>query len=365
MASVRPAPPLIDDLRTQLELMEGRAPSCRRVLEALATLLTGPEGAALERRFEKAWFKRTFSVYYERPLLLLAALRYDAIAEGEAHPLHAALRSDRPDAEAVTVERILAAFAPERLGIWMTLRTRRVQTNETKRSVVWRWPAAVVGCDERGRPVTLVDVGASAGLNLVADAVDIAWTSTDGEPIPVARALDVRSRAAFDLRPLDVRKSGDRQWLEACIWPGETERIAHLRRAMDAFLYAAPPVEIAIATASAVPERLPGLSRSVGDAGIVIVYQSMVAGYLAPSERSAYEAAMDRWLESARPGGALWTSLEIGDSTDGAFGTRIEARFAERGVLRTLELARTGYHPETLAVDRDAERELARVFARG
>jgi hypothetical protein len=354
---------LAESLQAQLELMGSRAPSCRRVLESLVTILSGPGGTALESQFGRAWSKRSFSAYYERPLLVLAALRYDALDEGEAHPLHAALGADVPDPDMVTTARVAQALAADRLGVWMTLRTRRVQTNETKRSVVWRWPAALVGCEGGRRALTLIDVGASAGLNLTADDLDVDWSATDGGPIPLGRHLDVRVRQGFDLRPLDVRKSADRRWLEACVWPGEHERLAQLRLAIEAFAQARPQAELTITTASAVPERLPSLAARAGDGGVVIVYQSMLTGYLAPNERAAYHAGLDRWLTSSPPAGALWMSLEIGDSTDGELGTRIEARFATGGVVRSLELAQTGYHPTTLAIDRAAERELAAAFA--
>ena len=63
------------------------------------------------------------------------------------------------------------------------------------------------------------------------------------------------------------------------------------------------------------------------------------------------------------PADVPYSQLEIGNSQDAEIGTLVEARFYDGSAIRTLELARTGYHPETLHVDRAAERELAVCFA--
>ncbi len=363
MVGTRPPSTLVEDIQAQLALMGARAPSYGAVLRTLATLLIRPDDDGLRERFDHAWSKRSFGAYYERPLLLLATLRYDALVEGSSHPLFSAIAADDPDASSVTSDRLARALAADRLGFWMTLRNRRVQTNEPRRSVVWLWPAALVGCAARKRPVALVDVGASAGLNLAADGFSHGWLASDGGEIPVAREIDAKSRHGFDMRPLDVRKPEDRRWLEACVWPGEHTRLAQLRQAVDAFTRTTPPAKVSIATASAVPEKLAPFSRTVREGGLVIVYQSMLTGYLAPHERAAYERGMDRFLTSSPPCTALWVTLEIGNSQDAELGTLVEARFFDGSAVRTLELARTGYHPQTLHIDRAAESELSECFA--
>jgi hypothetical protein len=347
--------PLAEDIERQLVLMADRAPSCRRVLEELRGLVDAESGGELLGRFEKVWQRRSFSAYYERPLLVLAALRDDALVEGRTHPLWRALGRDAPDAAAVTREAVAASVAKERLGFWMSLRTRRVQTNEVRRALVWLWPAALAGCGAGRRALAIVDIGASAGLNLSADGVDVEWTADDGGPIERAAAVNAHARLGFDTRPLDVRKPDDRRWLEACVWPGETDRLELQARAIDAFFAATPSPELSIATASAVPVRLAQLVREAPKNGLVIAYQSMMVGYLTPHEREAYERGMTAWLESAPARRAAWVQLEIGDSTEAERGTRIEVRVATGGGAARFEIGRTGYHPRTVHVDRQAE----------
>ena len=58
------------------------------------------------------------------------------------------------------------ALDPTRESAYRALAERWVQTNDTLRSVIWRWPAWLAGCEGGARPLCLVDLGASAGLNL-------------------------------------------------------------------------------------------------------------------------------------------------------------------------------------------------------
>src|SRR5690349_10233774 len=54
-----------------------------RELVLLESLLCGPQAnAPIVERLGKAWRSRTFRAYYERPLLLAAALRLEAMQEG-------------------------------------------------------------------------------------------------------------------------------------------------------------------------------------------------------------------------------------------------------------------------------------------
>jgi hypothetical protein len=80
-----------DLLSARHELFAGRHAVYQRLAGVLATLLAEGE---LCGSFERAWRSREFPTMYERPLLLMAALRVDALDEGPAHPLHGALAVD-------------------------------------------------------------------------------------------------------------------------------------------------------------------------------------------------------------------------------------------------------------------------------
>jgi hypothetical protein len=349
---------LDEDLTQQLLLMGNRSPPYRRTLELLARLLGEAAGKRITQMIASAWERRTFEGTYERPLLLLAALRYDALVEGPTHPLFEGLAAERPVASAVTMDRLATALGPERMGFWITLRTRRVQTNEVSRSVTWLWPAILGGCSDRRRALAIFDVGASAGLNLIADRLRLGWQRRGSGPIHAPLALDVRSRVGVDPRPLDAKKKEDREWLRAAIWPGETARQSRLDAALAAFEHSTPPPELQLARASSVPGMLDGVTRSVASGGLVIVYQTLLRAYLRAEEREPYASGMHAWLVAGSPGERAWATLELEDSSDPNFGCAIEVHVSTGGGAETVKLARVGYHPEAVEPLPGAEQQL-------
>jgi hypothetical protein len=351
----RGARELEQDLERQIELMGTRAPSYRGLLSELLELLRAP-GSSLGRAFERAWQRRSFAAFYERPLLVLACIRHDALIEGESHPLWASVASDQAALAIPSREQVAAAIAPERLGVWMALRTRRVQTNEVRRAVTWLWPAALAG---GRRPIALADVGASAGLNLVADGVELEWLDQAGAALPIARRANLIARLGFDTRPLDALRLDDVRWLRACVWAGETERLRLLDAALAAFERAAPRPEVTQLTASAVPARLGQLLRTMPDDGLLLAYHTLVLEYLPAPERDGYEQGMLELLRSAPRGRAAWLTLELADESDLEHLAALQAHVATGGEPARLQLARAGYHPTTLVVDQQAAREFA------
>ncbi|MBC8066881.1 MAG: DUF2332 family protein, partial [Deltaproteobacteria bacterium] len=147
---------LAEDLAEHRKLIGDANPVYARAVEQLAVLLCGPAASQpVVARMERAWRQRSFEAAYERPLLLLAALRHDALITGPEHPLARAFADEHPELAAVSRVALTRGLDPDRLPIWLALATRRVQTNDVSRAVAWRWPAALAG----QRPIALVDVG--------------------------------------------------------------------------------------------------------------------------------------------------------------------------------------------------------------
>lgn len=352
---------LAEDLEAERRLLESRCPPYARALELLPAVLEGAAGRVLAA----AWERRRFFAFYDRPLLLLAALRADARAEGPGHPLFAAFAADPPDAGAVTPQALASALGPSRGRLNDALGRRTVQTNETSRAVAWLWPAALAGASGGARPVALADVGASAGLNLVADALPGPWRFADGSAVPVARGVHAAARLGLDSAPLDAARAEDADWLRACVWPGEREREERLEAALAAYAAARArpdaPVLLPIAAGS-VPARLGVLSGSA-QGTLVIAYQTLLRDYLSPAERADYLAGMRDWLATHPPGQALWVELEVAQDGDPTLSCVLAAHVREPGgELRTLALARCGPHPAVLAQDPAAVAELERVL---
>lgn len=365
-AARRGADGIRDDLARQLTLMANRAAPYRKIVPMIVQILDDrTQGPVLLSSMQRAWQNREFRAFYERPLLLFAALRADALADGPSHPLHAALRDAAPDPDALTETALKAALSPSQTGLWTSLGLRRVQTNETSRALAWLWPAALARCSDGARPLLLVDVGCSAGLNLIGDMLPPVWTTTGRVQLPVVRRPKIVGRFGLDERPLDVERTDDARWLRACIWPGDTQRLQRLDAALAAFREArarGQRVELLRRDATAAPAYVRNVAAAAPPDTLTIVYQTMMSGYLDATARSAFEDGLDRLVVSSPPRSVLWVDLEV---TGPATSPRpaelwVHARAGDQRVR--LMLGTTGYHPAEVSVRQDAVRDLTRIL---
>jgi hypothetical protein len=217
---------------------------------------------------------------------------------------------------------------------------RPVQTNETARC------AALLGgfleiARATGRPLRLLEVGASAGLNLAFDRYryelgDERWGPRDsrvkiraaltGRP-PLHTPLEVASRAGCDARPLDPRSDEDRLTLTSYVWMDQSERLARLGAALDV----AAEADIAIERASAaewIEDQLRDEQRHVTS----VVFHSIVMQYLPDDERERFEVAV-----RTAPGSVAWLRMEPADEL-----TDVRLTLFPEAEERLL--ARAGYH---------------------
>lgn len=120
------------------------------------------------------------------------------------------------------------------------------QTNEVRRAAVLL-PALAHAADGDDTPVELLELGASAGLNLRFDQFRLdtpdgglgpetsslrltpAWSG----PLPRGPLPPVVQRRGVDLNPLDVSKKADRLRLMAYLWPDQPERARLTAAATD------------------------------------------------------------------------------------------------------------------------------------
>ncbi|MFD3463092.1 DUF2332 domain-containing protein [Nocardia fluminea] len=184
-------------------------------------------------------------------------------------------------------------------AISATALCRRTQTNEAGRAatllpVLARLPG----------PLSLIEVGASAGLCLYPDRFsyryDTAALDPDDGPSPVVltckttgavpipdRLPLVVHRAGVDLNPLDAGESEDRQWLSALVWPGQDDRLSRLRSACE--IAAADPPTIVTGDLN---ERVSELVHAAPRESTVVVFHSAVLSYLSPQAREDFRATV-------------------------------------------------------------------------
>jgi hypothetical protein len=123
-----------------------------------------------------------------------------------------------------------------------------------------------------------------------------------------------------------------------------------------AYAGARPPV-VEQADAAEIPARLEARLADLPPSCLKLVYQTVVIDYLPADVRAAYVAGMEAYL--ARAPEAVWLQLEQEPGPDPAFPAAIRATLRGRGdSVASLVLARTGYHPATVAIDGEAVERL-------
>lgn len=128
--------------------------------------------------------------------------------------------------------------------------TRRVQTNEVRRCAFLFPTFSLVSTLGSEKPLSLIEIGTSAGLNLLWDYYQydygfgtilgqqnssvVIHSSFRGDKRPsLSSSLPVvADRMGIDLNIIDVREHQDALWFKALIWPEQQERTALLTNAM-------------------------------------------------------------------------------------------------------------------------------------
>ena len=200
-------------------------------------------------------------------------------------------------------------------AVKQTIRDRATQTNEVGRlatlTPVFAQIAAKVG------PLSLIEVGASAGLCLYPDRYDYAWpplgalTGTGGPtlsaaatgrlPVP-ARHPEIAWRGGVDLNPLDTGDDDAMAWLTNLVWPEQDARRARLGEAIAIAQQEEPTI-----VRGDLRAELPALLSEASRHGTPVVFHSAVIAYLDEDEREGFHDTMTDLVER---GSARWVSNE-------------------------------------------------------
>ena len=207
--------------------------------------------------------------------------------------------------------------------------SRATQTNEAGRCATLL-PSLAAIARAAGRPLALIEAGASAGLALYPDkyvyeyddgtsvtrlapgAGEATAAPAGGPPVlqctvagrvPLPAELpEVVWRAGIDLNPLDINDPVDVAWLEALIWPEQDFRRERLRRAI-AIAQQDPPLLVA----GDLNEQLVSLAGQAPPDAVLVVFHSAVMAYLDSSQRNAFRSTM---ATLAAERGCHWLSNE-------------------------------------------------------
>lgn len=187
------------------------------------------------------------------PHVLLAAVHAELL-RGVSHPLAEFYPSviERPlsavDENPVPAFREFCLEHEERLR--PVLETRRTQTNAVRRCTALFPAFEFVSQLADREPLALIELGASAGLNLLFDRYSYEYNDScvgtvdsslrlsaavrgDRDPPISAELPPIDSRVGVDLNPLDVTNEADARWLRALVWPEHKNRHRNLDLAIS------------------------------------------------------------------------------------------------------------------------------------
>lgn len=169
---------------------------------------------------------------------------------------------------------------------------RRTQTNEVRRSAAIL-PFVAAAIDGWDGPVHAVDVGAAGGLNTCLDRyaydygrgpigsgpLTLTCENRGGFALPAA-VPQFATRTAIDLAPVDVDDPAEVAWLEALIWPEQTDRLERFRAALA--VRRSTPVRVVAGDAA---EQISRLDDTLPPGGVAIWHT--IALYQAPERTQA------------------------------------------------------------------------------
>jgi hypothetical protein len=249
------------------------------------------------------------------PTVILAAL-HDLALAGRAPSLAAAYAAADGDAAAGAAIDTLVRMTDSVVAIAVR---RQPQTVDSGRCAVL-YPAIAeaarrVGADAVG----LIDVGCSAGLNLIVDRVGIAYgngqflgdpsspvqlsASIVGDrPLPTRAMPEVVARIGVDRDPLDVTDADDARWLRACLWPDQPERVARL----DAEIALAATTRPLLLRGNVV-EELPGAVARVPADALPVITTTWTLSRFPLESRLRFLHRLD---EAAAGRAVAWVSAE-------------------------------------------------------
>lgn len=231
--------------------------------------------------------------------LRLTGALHHAVLSGAAPDLAAHYPSQRPDWDMDRVWPIARDWLTANMAHVSAFIQSAPQTNETRRSIILL-PGFCKLVQRFGKPLHLLELGASAGLNQNWDRFNYktdTWQRSGDSgvtirtdwrapvPDPIQADIQVASRAACDLNPVDLTDPDQVLRLKCYTWPDQQERLSRLDAAIRLAQQAGTRVEQADAL-SWLTERLANRPSS----GVTVLYHSV---FLIYPPREVIAAIMD------------------------------------------------------------------------
>ena len=294
------------------------------------------------------------------PNLLFAAVHY-LLLRGAQHPLrdyYPALRARAVRNGKSLLFREFRDFClARRSEIEALVASRATQTNVVQRCTVLLPAFAEVFRRGGRRPLALIEIGPSAGLNLQWDRFRYAYrrdsdqrlTARWGDPdatvsveaqlrgsqrLPeLPSQIPVASRSGIELNPIDLDDDDAVMWLRALIWPDHLARQERLSAAIEVAQRHRPRLQAGDAAAA-----LPGAMAATPSEATLCVYGThTLYQFPADSRRAVYAALGEQGRErpvffvSSEGTGPGWSEVRLNHYRDGARATVELARCCPHG----------------------------------
>jgi hypothetical protein len=224
--------------------------------------------------------------------ILFGAVHY-LLLRGADHPLrrfypnlNGGTRIDGED----PVPHFLDFVARHREMLAPLIAAKVTNTNEVGRSSLLHAAFRAVAKDA-GEPLNLIEIGPSAGLNLIWDrygvryhrgsetfelpvadpALVIDCELRGGKNPPFGPAPKIASRVGLELNPVNLDDPDQRDWLRALVWPDTRGRFERLEAALKTYASDRPNIRVGSAL-----DLLPDALRAIPENQRVCVYHSYV-----------------------------------------------------------------------------------------
>jgi len=181
--------------------------------------------------------------------------------------------------------------------------TRVTNTNEIGRSALLHPGFRAIAAQVRA-PLSLIEIGPSAGLNLIWDSYGVNYrkdaaivakvnqaaalvieAELKGERLPPSGpAPEIGARIGLELNPVNLADADDRDWLRALIWPDQAARLKRLDSAIALFMTHQPPIRAGDALA-----LLPDALAAVPRGHVACVYHTIAVYQFSREMKQALE----------------------------------------------------------------------------
>lgn len=241
-----------------------------------------------------------------------------------------------------------------RADIERLIASRVTNTNEVGRSAVLHagFRALARKADE---PLNLIEIGPSAGLNMIWDrygvryrkggktVIEIAPDShlvidceLRGEKmVPLGPTPHVGRRIGLELNPVDLANPDDRDWLRALVWPDEIARGERLERAIALFDTVRPEIRAGDALA-----LLPEALRDMPENEPLCLYHTVVTYQFSHEMREGLNGILAA-ASFRRP---LWRLEMEAEPKDGDWTNWVTLSCYRDGTVESQRLAKTHPH---------------------